>query len=97
MAANLLVRLIRKRERRKSGKHRAATVTVKMAPIRSFIIAGAQQRSVCLQRCLLLRESLPNHIQRVLRQLQRRQFFLRKPPHFRRVAGGGEISRNPAA
>jgi C-terminal processing protease CtpA/Prc len=38
-----------------------------------------------------------NHIQRIPRQVQRRQFVPRKPPHFSRVAGGGEISRNPAA
>src|SRR6266851_9615294 len=42
-------------------------------------------------------ESLSDHIQRILRQLQPRQFLAREPLDFSRVTGGGEISRNPAA
>ena len=38
-----------------------------------------------------------NHVQRILRQLQPRQFFPREPSDFGGVAGGGKISRNPAA
>jgi hypothetical protein len=38
-----------------------------------------------------------NHIKSILREVQRRQFFLAKPADFGSVAGGGEISRNPPA
>ena len=43
------------------------------------------------------RKSFADHIQRVFRQIQRRQFFSREPPDFGGVAGGDEIAPHPAA
>src|ERR1700733_1036521 len=42
-------------------------------------------------------ESFLNHIECIFRQLKRCQLFLSEPSDFGRIAGGGEISRNPAA
>ena len=51
-------------------------------------------RLIPRDRCL---ETFLNHVQRIFRQLQPRQFFPREPPHLGGVAGCGKISRNPAA